>query len=226
MFHLVTHYKSYLQENNVAAATTKKCDIVYNECGILPIWSSVSEYAFSEDISMRRDTKKKERISDIVGVCSGVLLLAILVFSIVWANTVHTVGVSNSAVPASAMTVQGTADGRNGPITVEVVADQDQIYQLRVLSQEETDGIGSEAITKRSISCASSPRRRRTASAPRRSRSSRRRSSPGRIWTSTLSAAPPSRPRRFARPSSMRCARPGSTPRPSICAPSSSRTWP
>ena len=77
---------------------------------------------------MRRDTKKKERISDIVGACSGILLLAIL--------------------PDSAMTVQGTADGRNGPITVEVVADQDQIYQLRVLSQEETDGIGSEALTK------------------------------------------------------------------------------
>ena len=106
------------------------------------------EYAFSEDISMRRDTKKKERISDIVGVCSGILLLAILVFNIVWANTVHTVGVRDSAVPESAMTVQGTADGRNGPITVEVVADQDQIYQLRVLSQEETDGIGSEALTK------------------------------------------------------------------------------
>ena len=97
---------------------------------------------------MRRDTKKKERISDIVGVCSGILLLAILVFNIVWANTVHTIGVRDSAVPDSAMTVQGTADGRNGPITVEVVADQDQIYQLRVLSQEETDGIGSEALTK------------------------------------------------------------------------------
>ena len=97
---------------------------------------------------MRRDTKKKERISDIVGVCSGILLLAILVFNIVWANTVHTIGVRDSAVPESAMTVQGTADGRNGPITVEVVADQDQIYQLRVLSQEETDGIGSEALTK------------------------------------------------------------------------------
>ena len=59
---------------------------------------------------MRRDTKKKERISDIVGICSGILLLAFLVFNIVWANTVHTVGVRNNAVPDSAMTVQGTAD--------------------------------------------------------------------------------------------------------------------
>ena len=96
---------------------------------------------------MRRDTTKKERISDVIGVLCGVALLCFLVFNVVWANTTHPVGVRSGEIPDTAMTVQGTAEGRNGPITVEVVADNEQIYQIRVLSQEETEGIGSEAIT-------------------------------------------------------------------------------
>ena len=96
----------------------------------------------------KKNAERAERIGNIVGILSGILLAAILVFNIVSANTVHTIGVRSGEVPEAAMTVQGTAEGRNGPITVEVVADSENIYQLRVLSEEETEGIGSEALTK------------------------------------------------------------------------------
>ena len=46
-------------------------------------------------------------------------------------------------VPSDAAVLVGTAQGRNGPIEVEVTANGDAIYGIRVLKQTETDGIGS-----------------------------------------------------------------------------------
>ena len=47
---------------------------------------------------------------------------------------------------AEGQTLTGTADGRNGPVKVEVVADENEIYSVTVVAQTETDGIGSMAI--------------------------------------------------------------------------------
>ena len=95
---------------------------------------------------MYENRVKKEKISNVVGILCGLFLVCVLVFSIVSAHTVPTVGVRSNEIPDAAMTVQGTAEGRNGPVTVEVVADNENIYQIRVLSEEETEGIGSVAV--------------------------------------------------------------------------------
>ena len=47
---------------------------------------------------------------------------------------------------AEGQTLTGSADGRNGPVEVEVVADENEIYSVTVVAQTETDGIGSMAI--------------------------------------------------------------------------------
>ena len=48
--------------------------------------------------------------------------------------------------PDEAVTLVGSAQGRNGPVEVEVVATADRIYGIRVLNHVETDGIGSIAV--------------------------------------------------------------------------------
>ncbi len=94
--------------------------------------------------------KRRERWSDIVGISCGVILLIFLVVSIIQGNTVKTVGDTN--VSAEAQTLTGTATGRNGPVEVEVVADANRIFQIRVLNHEETEGIGSVAVEKIPVS--------------------------------------------------------------------------
>ena len=88
--------------------------------------------------------KRRERWSDIVGISCGIILLIFLVVNIIQSHTVKTVGDTN--ISAEAMTLTGTAMGRNGPVEVEVVADANRIYQIRVLNHEETEGIGSVAV--------------------------------------------------------------------------------
>ena len=88
--------------------------------------------------------KRRERWSDIIGISCGVILLIFLVVSIIQSHTVKTVGDTN--ISAEAVTLTGSAIGRNGPVEVEVVADANRIYQIRVLNHEETEGIGSVAV--------------------------------------------------------------------------------
>ncbi len=88
--------------------------------------------------------KRRERWSDIVGISCGIILLIFLVVNIIQSHTVKTVGDTN--ISAEAMTLTGTAMGRNGHVEVEVVADANRIYQIRVLNHEETEGIGSVAV--------------------------------------------------------------------------------
>jgi uncharacterized protein with FMN-binding domain len=95
---------------------------------------------------MYENQERKEKLSNVAGILCGLFLVCVLVFSIVSAHTIPTVGVRSGEIPDAAMTVQGTADGRNGPVTVEVVADNENIYQIRVLNEEETEGIGSVAV--------------------------------------------------------------------------------
>ena len=48
--------------------------------------------------------------------------------------------------PADAVTVEGSAQGMNGPVTVSVTLTKDKIYDLHITKQQETQGIGSNAI--------------------------------------------------------------------------------
>ena len=90
------------------------------------------------------DKKKKEKLLDIIGIGCGIILLIILVANIIASHTVKTVGDTN--VSAEAQTLTGSAVGRNGPVDVEIVADADRIYQIRVTGHDETEGIGSVAV--------------------------------------------------------------------------------
>ena len=96
------------------------------------------------------DKQKKNKLHDLIGIACGVFLLVVLVWSIISANTTKTVGDTN--VSKDAVTLTGSAEGRNGPIEVEIVADAEKIYQIRVVSHEETEGIGSVAVDELPVS--------------------------------------------------------------------------
>ena len=51
-------------------------------------------------------------------------------------------------IPDTAKTVTGEAQGLNGPVKVEVVADDEKIYSVKVTEHKETEGIGSVAAEK------------------------------------------------------------------------------
>ena len=56
-------------------------------------------------------------------------------------------GAVANVIPEDAQTLTGTAQGRNGPVEVKVVADSGKIYSVVVTNHEETEGIGTEAVT-------------------------------------------------------------------------------
>ena len=92
------------------------------------------------------DKKQKQKQLDRIGIACGVLLLAVAILSTVLSKVSPTSGVKDSQIPDTAVTLTGTAPGRNGDVTVEVVADQERIYRVKVLEHQETEGIGSEAV--------------------------------------------------------------------------------
>jgi nitrite reductase (cytochrome c-552) len=94
---------------------------------------------------MDKKQKQKKRL-DQIGLICGCLLLILAVVCILYANRPAVAGVRDSEIPESALTLEGSAEGRNGPVRVQVVADNEQIYRVRVLEHQETEGIGSEAI--------------------------------------------------------------------------------
>ncbi len=88
--------------------------------------------------------KPNTKLHDVIGILCGVFLVAVLIWSIIAGNRTTTAGAAD--IPDDAVTMQGTAPGRNGPIVVEVTATEDTIYQIKVLEEEETEGIGSVAV--------------------------------------------------------------------------------
>ena len=90
--------------------------------------------------------KHNEKLMDLIGAACGILLAVIMAVCIISSNTTKTVGDTN--VSAEAQTLTGTAQGRNGPVEVEVVADAERIYQISVLNHEETEGLGTVAVEK------------------------------------------------------------------------------
>ncbi|MCR5776701.1 MAG: flavocytochrome c [Lachnospiraceae bacterium] len=51
-------------------------------------------------------------------------------------------------IPDTAKTCTGEAQGLDGPVKVEVIADENQIYSVKVTEQQETEGIGTVAAEK------------------------------------------------------------------------------
>ena len=94
---------------------------------------------------MDKKLQKQKRL-DRIGILSGILLLVLAIFSIVSGKATPVAGVKDSQIPDSALTLTGTAPGRNGDVTVEVVADAGQIYRIKVVDHQETEGIGTEAV--------------------------------------------------------------------------------
>ena len=94
------------------------------------------------------DSKKKKKalLGDIAGIGCGVLVLVMALLINMNANAGKTASVKASEIPAEAVTVVGTAEGRNGDVSVEVTADEKNLYRIKILDEEETDGIGSLAL--------------------------------------------------------------------------------
>ena len=97
---------------------------------------------------MNKMTDKQKKLADIIGIACGVFVLIVGITLAILKAMPSTVGAKAGDIPASAQHLTGTAEGRNGPITVEIIADENRIYQLNVVSHEETDGIGSVAVDK------------------------------------------------------------------------------
>ena len=93
-----------------------------------------------------KSKKKSTLFADVIGILCGVFLVAVLIGSVIASHAAHVAGMRDSQIPESASTLVGTAEGRNGDITVQVKADSEKIYQIKILSEDETRGIGSKAI--------------------------------------------------------------------------------
>lgn len=92
--------------------------------------------------------KKKFTVADRVGVACGILLVIVVVLSVLFSGMGQRAGVSAAKAPDDARTVYGSARGRNGDVTIKVIASEDAIYQIKVTDNEETDGIGKPALDR------------------------------------------------------------------------------
>ena len=79
-------------------------------------------------------------------ICWLCLALVIVLNIVLIKNTPQPGAVLAADTPDDAVTLVGTAPGRNGPVEVEVTATADRIYGIRVLNHVESDGIGTEAV--------------------------------------------------------------------------------
>ena len=95
---------------------------------------------------MKVDKKKREKRLNLIGMACGLFVLIVGLVTGILKSLPATAGVKDSEIPASALTLTGTAPGRNGDVTVEIVADEGKIYRIKVVDQKETDGIGSKAV--------------------------------------------------------------------------------
>ena len=92
--------------------------------------------------------KRDIRLDDLIGAICGVMIILLAIISAAAGASGSAAGAKDSEIPADALTLTGTGAGRNGDITVEVIATADRIYRVTVTDQQETEGIGSAAVTK------------------------------------------------------------------------------
>ncbi len=88
---------------------------------------------------MKTDKKKREKRLNLIGGGCGAFLAVLLLINI------GTAAMANH-VPAGAQKLSGSAPGKVGDVTVEVVASADKILQVTVVEHSETDGIGTKAV--------------------------------------------------------------------------------
>ena len=93
---------------------------------------------------MKKNSHNK--LYDLIGLCCGVLLVLIIAVDGIAARSAMQVGASAGEIPSDAVTAVGAARGMNGDVSVEIVATPERIYQIRILDEAETQGIGSLAI--------------------------------------------------------------------------------
>ena len=90
--------------------------------------------------------KTMDRDTLIGRICWLCLALVVVLNIVLIKNTPQPGAVLAADTPDEAVTLVGTAEGRNGPVEVEVTATADRIYGIRVLNHVESDGIGTEAV--------------------------------------------------------------------------------
>ena len=84
---------------------------------------------------------QKKKLYDIIGIACGLILLLVLIVSHVQANNSQKLD-----LPSDAQTLTASAEGKEGPVEVEVIASPSQIFKVRVTNHTETDGIGTNAV--------------------------------------------------------------------------------
>ena len=90
---------------------------------------------------MKHNLEKKFSSFDLILVLA---LIAVLIVNIVVSRDLPSPGMKKAS--KDAVTVTGTAPGKEGDVTVEITADKDTIYSVAVTGQNETPGIGSLAV--------------------------------------------------------------------------------
>ena len=83
---------------------------------------------------MKVDKKKREKRLNLIGMACGLFVLIVGLVTGILKSLPATAGVKDSEIPASALTLTGTAPGRNGDVTVEIVADEGKIYRIKVVA--------------------------------------------------------------------------------------------
>ena len=83
----------------------------------------------------------KKKLYDIIGIVCGIILLLVLIVSHVQANNSQKLD-----LPGDAQTLVASAEGKEGPVEVEVIASPTEIFKVRVVSHNETEGIGTNAV--------------------------------------------------------------------------------
>ena len=101
-------------------------------------WKKLKQNLHSDSKKLRRQAR-----ADLIGLCCALFLVVVAVVGVIVASIPARAGVKDSEVPETALTLVGTAPGRNDDITVTVVADENMIYQIKVDEHKETDGIGT-----------------------------------------------------------------------------------
>ena len=93
------------------------------------------------EYELREETMDKKKLYDIIGIVCGLILLLVLIVSHVQANNSQKLD-----LPDDAQTLTASADGKVGPVEVEVITSPSEIFKVRVTNHNETDGIGTNAV--------------------------------------------------------------------------------
>lgn len=89
---------------------------------------------------------KNLKLEDYAALVCAVFLLVVFVVTLVIGLIPTTAGVSDKQLPADVVTLSGSAAGRNGDISVELVLDAEKIYQIKIVDHQETESIGGPAV--------------------------------------------------------------------------------